>query len=195
MEESQIDNEQLLLFASVGMALTSWSGVEWALSRVFCQALDPRNFHPVGSNPVSARAFWEIESAHQKIKMTDSIAKESYFFGDFYSEWKKLRKRAFDANECRNKIAHGTIVKSNTGQKDGSVTKTIEFHPFYWQRHARMGRAFIPAAEKREKSLTSENLISESDKFKKLEKDLWAYIHKIFAHFCPDQDPNSFQIG
>jgi len=174
--ETNLEKLAFELYASIGQALTAWSGVEWQLSRLFSQSISPKGFDPTLSSSVAERAFWSVHSFEAKLKMTNATIKESFYWAedDLLKKWTNLKNRLSKSNSCRNKIAHGSVVQHNQGQGDGSIVKSVYFSPYYWDRDAKMGRKFIPANEPPVEKLTVKDILKASVRFVVLKEDIHA---------------------
>lgn len=170
------------LYLAVGMALSAWNSVEWALSRLFAQSLSPKTFNPSTSSSVSEAAYWAIASVEARIKMVDVAMTEAYFADpEIKSTWANICDRVNRGRRVRNKIAHGTVVQKNLGQPDGSVKKMVYFSAFYWSREAKAGRQFISADEPRAETLTQREIQDSALRYQQLAEEMHALTQVIFS--------------
>jgi hypothetical protein len=188
---TDIDKAIVELYAGVGMALTAWARVEWALCGVYCQAISPATVHPKFQSTVSARTFWTVRSLRSRLDITDETCKASYFFSDFPTVWKGLRKRIDDCNSTRNKIAHGRVVRHSSTSATPNYTY-LQPYPFSKSD----GKTFIGAGENREyPPLGYVDLIQATELFRAFSDDLFLFTEKVFKHFHPNADINTWPIG
>lgn len=188
-----IDEQAYELYAAVGMALTAWSGAEWQLSRLFAQCIAPQSFHPVFSHSVAERGFWAVASFEARLKMADATVREGLWrHEDLLREWATLKNRLGRSNRYRNKLAHGTVVRHNQGQPDGSIAASVYFSPYYWNQDAKAGRMFVPATERASERLSAREIREAAVRFNTLKEDLHQLALSILKKEQPSADPASF---
>ena len=193
MTPQDIEQEAGWLYLSVGMALTTWSGVEFALSRLFAQSIEPKSFHPTFSQSVSERAFWGVASFEAKLKMVSETFTEAYFsHQEFLKIWTNLENRLRKSNKYRNKVAHGTVIQHNQGQPDNSIITTVYFAPYYWNLEAKSGRMFIPTTNVESERLSYRDIQSAIQRFKTLKDEICALSVKIFQTMQPTANLSSW---
>ena len=183
MKSTQSLREQAdKLYLAVGIALSAWNSVEWALSRLFAQSLSPQTFDPASSSSVSEAAYWSVASVEARINMLDVAMTEAHFAdAEVTATWSNLHNRIGKGRKMRNKIAHGTVVQKNQGQPDGSVKQSVYFSAFYWSKEAKSGRQFIPATEPRAETLTEREIQESAERFQKLADEMHALTRAIYG--------------
>ena len=94
-----INEEFLIFYQELGTAITNWSVVEAALSRVVASAL------PKVRNRTVAAGFFAIENFRSKLKFVDEIVHEQLSVALVHM-WDPMHNRAESLAIQRNKIVH-----------------------------------------------------------------------------------------
>ncbi len=191
MSEQEIQQEAFQLYAAVGIVLSAWNRVEFVVGRVFCQALDPKNYHPHFQSSIGARAYWTIESFDQRSKMVKNTVKEAYPFGSHFQDWNALDKLLKSLNEKRNIAAHGTVQATNYG----NVKTIVRFEPFYWKNNGNDGRQLIRAEEKKVVPLQAVDLVKYSKEFEDMVSKIWKFLDQVYLAHNPDGKLDQTSFG
>jgi hypothetical protein len=115
------------IYAAVGRALTTWGAVEDALGKVYCAAVNPRNFNP------PERAYWSIVSFEGRIKMTGKAVEERELGLPLLKDWTPLSETLLSQNKIRNKLAHGSVIDV-TRRKNLLSAPKWALAPYYYAR-------------------------------------------------------------
>jgi len=109
-------NEADQYFLWVGRALSHWSLVEQALSRIYAACL--------GDQEAAHSAYWSVLSMDARLNMTDAAFRTRFRKkGDLLKKWNPIKEKIGRKNRKRNDIAHGAVVTLHS--KDGSLTKLV----------------------------------------------------------------------
>ncbi len=71
--ESKLSQEEIEIYAAIGVAHTRWAELEDMVCNVFCEAVSPSNWSPADS------AFWEITSFEVRLDMTDAAIQKRFW--------------------------------------------------------------------------------------------------------------------
>lgn len=101
-----INEEHLAFYYGIGLAITQWAHVEFALGRVVVACFGDNEEHLPGIG------FLSIESFHSKLKYTDSIIAAHTRSKTKRADWIALMERARALATKRNYLAHRWVLTS-----------------------------------------------------------------------------------
>jgi hypothetical protein len=158
------------LQTALGSAISAWSGIEAELCGLFAFAVcNGKNMQP------AVEAFCAVRSAEVQLAMTSAaIMSALYKRTDELAHWDELKKRIDKLRERRNKLAHGQIVRVESGEK-----YSVDFLPFY---HFNAARDMFS-----HEHWTAKDLTTLSKAFKATTQDLWNFHHALLRHEKPPQ--------
>ncbi len=116
------DRLEKAYYEAVGHALSTWMQAEGWMSSLYCSSFDEVSYVP------ARYTFAQIQSVEQKLRAINASfgSEEISEFpreNEFRAYWRKLRKKFKNANEFRNKLAHGKVTYLN---------HHMFFDPFPW---------------------------------------------------------------
>src|SRR5947208_2598049 len=104
------NEEQVLFYYEIGMAISQWAHVEMALRDVVinCASGSGRRALSIG--------FYSIENFRSKLQFCDNLLAESFDTSPELTSWHGLRDRLTKASTKRNRLAHRSTITYLTGK-------------------------------------------------------------------------------
>ena len=96
------DQERVAFYHSVGLAMTQWAHIEFALLSVASACFD--------DNPLLTQAFYAIENFRSKLAFVQKTFEASTFQETHGPEFAAIAVRADTLAKYRNKIAHARVI-------------------------------------------------------------------------------------
>jgi len=154
---------------ALGGAISAWARIEGELCNLFAFAVCNRN------NMMPAiEAFCSVHSAEVQIDMTSAAITSALYKTDELAHWKELKRRVDKLRERRNKLAHGQIVRVETGDK-----YSVDFLPFHH---------FGSAKDMWDhEHWTAKDLTTLANAFKATAKDIFNFHHALLGREKPPQ--------
>lgn len=98
------NEEQLAFYHQIGMAITQWAHVEFALSDVVCAAFEDKETTALGV------AFFSVENFRSKLRLTENVICARFRSTPHFGDWIALHARTKSASDARNKLAHYCVL-------------------------------------------------------------------------------------
>ena len=119
------------------------------------------------------KAYWAVVSFEARQKMVDAAMRAAFQYKPrFLAEWDTLNNRLVAKNKVRNKIAHGSVVKSIQG-----TTEKLAFVPYFY---ANMDTNFDHGSGRFKTGMGVADLNAIAKSFGELNRDLREFQQKVF---------------
>ena len=126
---SDLETEQMAMFAAIGKAIARWSAFELHLCEVFTHCMGPS--YPIGDqnfyafdNQAAGGAFYAVESFRGKLSLTDKALRSRLRHmqspDNLSAEWKAVFDKASKQSKFRNRLAHWNVL-TFLSEKTGRV--------------------------------------------------------------------------
>ena len=100
-------------YNAVGRALSEWSRIEQEIGLIFSICVGSPGQEP------ALKAFWSLHSFEQRLQLTAAAFKALFHLpidDDLLAQWRQVAKEWRDANDRRNDLAHGTVIRYEEGE-------------------------------------------------------------------------------
>ena len=101
-----MNEERLAFYHELGMAITSWAHVEFALSWIVSDCFSEENGH------VPIAGFMSIDNFRAKLQYADTVVSAQKLSKIERGNWTKLVERAGTISRMRNRLAHYWVLNS-----------------------------------------------------------------------------------
>lgn len=119
-------NEEFLAFHfHLGLAITQWAHVEFAMAQIIVVCFRQLNGESVQT---TVNGFLSIENYRSKLKYIDTILADLPIADEMLAKWSVLHKRCARLSTKRNKLAHFWVINDLHG-KPGKRQKLIPKRP------------------------------------------------------------------
>jgi len=115
-----INEEMVSLYAHLGLVISQWAYVEWALCNTFHAVCSDECRQDVGPGLASIASFYAVQSFRAKVGMTDAAVWARFQGTEKHELWVNLRNCAFKRSDRRNELAHfmhHTDLSKNPGKR------------------------------------------------------------------------------
>lgn len=127
MSVLEMNQEQVELYATLGLAITQWAHVEQSLLKVYWHAMGEPD------NDSAAACFYTIMNFNSKVAITDAALQVKHGGNEAtISRWKNIQNKLLKRAKRRNELAH---FQTFWDMADGKLTGAIIPHmanPLVW---------------------------------------------------------------
>lgn len=131
----KLHNESNDLKISLADCFIGWSGIEWHLSILFERVIN-------SSTPFIGHKIWDtLVSFRSKLDCLNGALNEKNISDESKNFWKKLYKKINSACAKRNKIAHGTFVRTLNDNENFHVIPS--YSPHYKIQKEKFNKSYL----------------------------------------------------
>lgn len=105
------NEEQLAFYFHIGLAITQWAHVEFALAWLVAWRLNSND------QPLNVAGFLSIENLRTKLQYADTILSASIQSDTSRADWATLRDRIGQLAKKRNRLAHSWVLTDGSSRE------------------------------------------------------------------------------
>ena len=136
------NEERLAFYHAIGLAVTQWSHVEFALASIVGSCFGKSNRY------LSVNGFHSIENFRSKLRYVDAIVSRQSLPAIERANWSKLIDRAARLSKKRNILAHYWVLNDTTTDRAGRRIMLLPSQPTTKNRKQRnLGAVFLRDVE------------------------------------------------